>query len=91
MCSSDLTREKLLLDRRNSGLNRIRQSDLAAGLRAMYPTAVVRSARTEVECVRALEELGAVQGPAALVLDVASGEVPPFLPFLDLIQRRKNR
>jgi len=84
------TREKIFFDRNPSPLNRITRSKLAQGLQALYPSVPVRHA---ANCAQALELLSDTQpesGPAITVLEVSNEEIPAFLPFHDLLEKRKK-
>ncbi|MGW0035567.1 thiamine pyrophosphate-binding protein [Gordonia sp. NPDC003376] len=63
-------------------VNRFGETDIAAGLGAMFTTMSVRRA-TDADAVRAAaSELFAESGPNCLVVDTPAHEIPPFAPFL---------
>jgi acetolactate synthase-1/2/3 large subunit len=85
MCA---TREELFFGRKESPLNRISRSRLAQGLAALYPTIPVRHAATCADASETLKPSCGTQGPSITVLEVSNREVPAFLPFQDLLQKR---
>ncbi len=76
-----VTRENLYFPS-TAELNRFGETDIAAGLAAMFPGLDVRRATDASSLITACAELLARPGPHCLVVDVDPDEVPPFGPFL---------
>jgi acetolactate synthase-1/2/3 large subunit len=68
-------------------LNRFGRTELGAGLQALYPKLQVERATTAAALDQAVLKLRDRQGPAALVLELETDEMPPFRPFLDEINK----
>ncbi|MUM22711.1 thiamine pyrophosphate-binding protein [Mycobacterium sp. CBMA271] len=76
-----VTREQLYYGGQYS-FNRFAPSHIAAGLAAMFPDLVCRSADTVADFEAAMREALAHNGPAVVEVVCSTDEVPPFAPFL---------
>ena len=76
-----VTRENLYFPK-TAGLNRFGDTDIAAGLAAMFPGLTVRRAGDPPSLISACADLMSRPGPNCLVVDVDPDELPPFGPFL---------
>ncbi|MFT3659832.1 MAG: thiamine pyrophosphate-binding protein [Gordonia sp. (in: high G+C Gram-positive bacteria)] len=76
-----VTRERIYFPG-TPGLNRFGDTDIAAGLAAMFPGLDVRRAVGPEDLHTACAELMSRPGPGCLVVDVDPDEIPPFGPFL---------
>ena len=65
-----------------SGLNRFRPTDIAAGMAAMFRGLRVRRAGTPAQMSAVVREALSLPGPTCLVVDTDPDEIPPFAPFL---------
>ncbi|MEV0325114.1 thiamine pyrophosphate-binding protein [Micromonospora echinospora] len=77
-----VTREQLYYDDAYT-FNEFRPTDLAGGIRGMFPTLPVTHARTPDELRQALVAHGSTRSPAVVCVDVSPREIPPFVPFLN--------
>ncbi|MEU6736818.1 thiamine pyrophosphate-binding protein [Streptomyces physcomitrii] len=82
-----VTREQLLYAADYS-YNTFRPADLAAGVGAMFPSLRTATATTAEELRRALLAANERTGPALVCVEADPDELPPFLPFLKLIDDR---
>lgn len=76
-----VTREQLYYGGQYS-FNRFAPSYIAAGLAAMFPDLICRSADTVADFEAAMHEAMAHNGPAVVEIVCATDEIPPFAPFL---------
>lgn len=67
--------------------NEFKPTDLAAGIRGMFPSLPVTHARTPDELRQALADHGATRSPAVVCIDVSPREIPPFVPFLNHVDQ----
>jgi acetolactate synthase-1/2/3 large subunit len=79
-----VTREQLFYDGSYS-YNTFKPADIAAGVRAMFPTLPAVRATTADELRRALVETNDRTGPALVCVEADPHETPPFVPFLRLL------
>ncbi|WBB81393.1 thiamine pyrophosphate-binding protein [Micromonospora sp. WMMD882] len=77
-----VTREQLYYEDAYT-FNEFRPTDLAAGIRGMFPGLPVTHARTPDELRQALTDQVATRSPAVVCIDVSPREIPPFVPFLN--------
>ncbi|MGA8114103.1 MAG: thiamine pyrophosphate-binding protein [Actinocatenispora sp.] len=71
--------------------NLFKPADLAAGIRAMFPTIPAVRATTADELRLALLDTNDRPGPAFVCVDVDPAEMPPFVPFLRLLEDLPTR
>ncbi|MFJ5034110.1 thiamine pyrophosphate-binding protein [Streptomyces sp. NPDC088560] len=82
-----VTREQLLFEADYS-YNTFKPADIAAGARAMFPSLPAVTATTADELRRALLTTNDRTGPALVCVQSDPDELPPFVPFLRLIDDR---
>ncbi|MGN5381733.1 thiamine pyrophosphate-dependent enzyme [Streptomyces lasalocidi] len=82
-----VTRERLLFEADYS-YNTFKPADIAAGARAMFPSLPAVTATTADELRRALLTTNDHTGPALVCVESDPDEMPPFVPFLRLIDDR---
>jgi acetolactate synthase-1/2/3 large subunit len=85
-----VTREQLFYDGAYS-YNTFKPANLAAGVRAMFPSIAAARATTADQLRHALIETNTNPGPAMVCVEADVDEMPPFVPFLRLLDARPTR